>query len=685
VRFGLCFVLLLSIPVTWGASRQAVVSYVSVADGAVTNVFAADSAGDLFVVSTGTDLAGNRNFRIVKSDPQGATLAEMDFGGPSDLIVAAAVDPAGDLILAGNTLSPGFPFVQPLFATIHGETGFIVKLDSQLQSILFSTLLTGSSASTLIYALALDAKGNIFVTGDTSDPTFPVTAGAFQIAPPNSGDDYAFVTEISADDKGIVFSTFFGSPGNCGDSTFCLNSDYGVAIVLDSTGNIVIGGYATAGQIPVTPGVYGSSCGDCSDKSTGFLAKFSADGSHLIWATYIPASSGNLQIDIQALALDSKGNVVVVGSSTGPFPVTSGALQTTNPDAIPGGESYAGLVAKFDPLAQKLLFATCFGGQGSVNGVSLDSQGSIWITGSSASNELPVTKDTVLLGTTYVANLSAEGSTVLYIITAPSQAAGQAIVQTNSGSIVALGTAASLLTVTATAGPSIVGIVNSAGSSVSPVVAPKELISIYGIDIGPSPPATAQVNQGVAPSSLEGTTVTFNGGAASLLYVSPTQINAVVPDHIQGESVAMVISTPSGSTPPVVIPVRPSNPQVFSSVAPMLGYIQPAAAVNEDGTVNSISNLAKQGSIVSVWASGAGFITGGQELLLPISVLAIQQTSAEQFISYSMEVLFAGQAPGLIKGLAQINFRLPAGDETGEFQLQAGTALSDPFTIFVDP
>jgi uncharacterized protein (TIGR03437 family) len=107
--------------------------------------------------------------------------------------------------------------------------------------------------------------------------------------------------------------------------------------------------------------------------------------------------------------------------------------------------------------------------------------------------------------------------------------------------------------------------------------------------------------------------------------------------------------------------------------------------VNEDGTVNSASNPAKQGSIVSVWVSGAGFITGGQELLLPISVLAIQQTSAEQFISYSMEVLFAGQAPGLIKGLAQINFRLPAGGETSEFQLQAGTALSDPFTIFVDP
>ena len=147
----------------------------------------------------------------------------------------------------------------------------------------------------------------------------------------------------------------------------------------------------------------------------------------------------------------------------------------------------------------------------------------------------------------------------------------------------------------------------------------------------------------------------------------------------------MVVTGPAGSTPPVVIPVRPSHPEVFTSVAPMQGYIEPAAAVNEDGTVNSANNPAKQGSIVSVWTSGAGFITGGQELLQPISVLAVQQTSAEQFILYSTEVLFAGQAPGYVKGLAQINFRLPAGGETSEFQLQAGGSLSDRFTIFVAP
>jgi uncharacterized protein (TIGR03437 family) len=147
----------------------------------------------------------------------------------------------------------------------------------------------------------------------------------------------------------------------------------------------------------------------------------------------------------------------------------------------------------------------------------------------------------------------------------------------------------------------------------------------------------------------------------------------------------MVISTPSGSAPPVVIPVPMSQPEVFLSVAAVAEKTLPAAAVNEDGTVNSASNPAKLGSIVSVWASGAGFITGNGALQLPILVLWIQQYSAEAFIADSLEVLYAGQAPGSIKGLAQINFRLPAETGIAEFQLQAGTAASVRFTIFVEP
>ena len=187
-------------------------------------------------------------------------MATKDFGaGSNDSIVAAAVDPLGNLILAGNTDSVDFPLVSPLISIAPGQTAFVVKVDSQLRNILFSTLLGGTQGGTYAGALAVDGSGNIYVTGGTLDPSFPVTPGAFQTTPPpqNSQATYAFVAEISADDKKIVFATFLGSDhvactGLCGYPT-----SFGVAIALDAVGNVAISVDTNSDQLPVTPGVYG--------------------------------------------------------------------------------------------------------------------------------------------------------------------------------------------------------------------------------------------------------------------------------------------------------------------------------------------------------------------------------------------------------------------------------------------
>jgi len=239
------------------------------------------------------------------------------------------------------------------------------------------------------------------------------------------------VTEISADDKKIVFSTYFGSdhvfcnPATCAGSGITI----GEAIAVDAEGNVVIGGTTDSDQLPVTPGVYGPNCGVCSNEApTSFLAKFASGGSKLLWATYIPASASS-RFDVLAMALDNSGNVIVGGASEGNFPVTPGALQTMYPDVIEvlhGGVGSAGFVAKFDSSAQRLLFSTYFGGRSrGVVGLTPDSQGTIWITGSSAPDELPVSKGTPLLGPTYVAGLSDDGSTLLDIFTAPNMAQGR--------------------------------------------------------------------------------------------------------------------------------------------------------------------------------------------------------------------------------------------------------------------
>ena len=116
-------------------------------------------------------------------------------------------------------------------------------------------------------------------------------------------------------------------------------------------------------------------------------------------------------------------------------------------------------------------------------------------------------------------------------------------------------------------------------------------------------------------------------------------------------------------------------------------------AVNQDGTINSESNPAAPGSIVTVWATGTGVSAPGAQpdgqiipspigpLLtpqLPVSVL--DATDSERGNQDSLEVLYAGDANGMVQGVTQVNFRLPKRDG---FQLQVGPARSEPFHIYM--
>jgi uncharacterized protein (TIGR03437 family) len=105
-----------------------------------------------------------------------------------------------------------------------------------------------------------------------------------------------------------------------------------------------------------------------------------------------------------------------------------------------------------------------------------------------------------------------------------------------------------------------------------------------------------------------------------------------------------------------------------------------AAAMNEDGSLNSPEHPAKPGSAVAIWATGTGFIRvrDGE-----ISIAARQDYCCSLVAPYtSIEVLYAGAAPGLVAGITQINFRVPAQLSTG-FQLVAGGRASDYAAIYV--
>lgn len=542
--------LLLTLPALAEQPYHSNIRFGDIPPGARPVTAAADAAGNLFIVSNTTTPSGVPQIHVDKVDPNGSPLGAIDFGGTyqaqdfvpglffaQDSIVGAAVDPSGNLAIAGTTFASDFPLVSPLFTTIGiGGSGFVTKIDSQLKNIVFSTALGGKDGSTAAGALTLDKAGNIYVTGDTWDANFPITQGAFQ-SQLQPGAEYAFVTEIAANDKSIVFSTYYGDPAvSCAASEdLCPEFAFteGSAIVLDSEGNVIIAGNTVANHLPITTGAFASNCGDCGISASGFedlagfLAKLSAGGSKLLAATYIPvvASSSCTSVLTVALTIDANSNVIVAGITSSVLPLTSGALQTSFPSS---SSLEAGFVMKFDPAAERLLFSTYFGGEGEldsllywgVNGLAVDSQGVIWIAGASPPEQLPAPEGTPLLGQNYLAGMTQDGSTLAALFTAPSGIAGLGIILDASG-VTSLGGTGALLTASPGEGPSLVSLSNSAGSAITNTVAPCELISLYGLNIGPPEPASAQVVNGVVGSSLGGVQVLFGGTPASLLYVGP--------------------------------------------------------------------------------------------------------------------------------------------------------------------
>jgi len=207
----------------------------------------------------------------------------------------------------------------------------------------------------------------------------------------------------------------------------------------------------------------------------------------------------------------------------------------------------------------------------------------------------------------------------------------------------------------------------------------------------------AQVINGAVTTSLGGYQVVFNGIPAPLLYAGPNQINVVVPSEIRGQGTASVqIISPQGSSKPTDLVVRLSQPEVFSYIEKGAHW---AAALNQDQTINSATNPAAPGTVISTWATGADsscYPDGGIMAVaspstgLPVSVLwtppILGGNPSER---YSLAVLYAGAAPGAVCGVLQVNFLLadsfPADTQGIGIQLQVGPAISQWVYIYVHP
>jgi uncharacterized protein (TIGR03437 family) len=200
-------------------------------------------------------------------------------------------------------------------------------------------------------------------------------------------------------------------------------------------------------------------------------------------------------------------------------------------------------------------------------------------------------------------------------------------------------------------------------------IAPGEIVTFKGSGLGPVQAVSALPgSDGFDPTQLSGTSVQFNGVAAPLLYTSATQVSAVAPYGVTGPAVQVTVTYQHQTSVPATIQVFSAAPALFTSDGTGAGQ---AAAINQDGTINSASNPAPIGSVISLYATGGGRISpSGVDGQVSTSPLATQSLPVQVYIGQQMtlstaQLQYAGPAPGEIAGLMQINVPLLPGLKTG--------------------
>ena len=240
-------------------------------------------------------------------------------------------------------------------------------------------------------------------------------------------------------------------------------------------------------------------------------------------------------------------------------------------------------------------------------------------------------------------------------------------------------------------GPPVIGsnTVVSTSSFQNGTVAPGDQVAIFGANLGPATGMRAPGGQPL-PTSLGGTSVTFDGVAAPIAYASSTLVAVQAPALTAGSTTQVQVKSSAGTTTNVPLPVVSVKPGLFTYEAGGKGQ---AKVVNQDGSLNgdgstSGSRGAAPGSIISLFATGLGAVTpaiqpGNPAPSNPLSTVTAQVSAV--IGGRAAQVTYAGAAPGLI-GTYQVNVVVPAATPGGAARVVIsadGNSSQDDVTIQV--
>jgi uncharacterized protein (TIGR03437 family) len=281
------------------------------------------------------------------------------------------------------------------------------------------------------------------------------------------------------------------------------------------------------------------------------------------------------------------------------------------------------------------------------------------VDGGKAGASFPVTGEEFSRGPGLLANISSDGASVVSA-RLPGGLEGRLVKGVEGRAFVFSSHAISGFAPTARTSPILFGAANAAGRPITEWVVPGEVVSLYGVGIGPAEPTHIKLDaDGRIDTNLQGVRLFVAGRAAPLLYADSEQINAIIPFGEYGSQASMELVHNDRVVVSRTVGIENADPAILGS------------CWNAEGKPNSAENPANPDEILACKISGLGNLTprpvdGDLPLaVLPRPVLPVAAT-ASIGDTKPLEVVYLGQAPLAPAGVVQINFRAPGALEMYE-------------------
>ncbi len=349
---------------------------------------AVDGAGNVYVTgwtnsgdypTTGgaydTSTNGFYDIVVTKLAPDGTSILYSTYVGGSGGDFPSGIAMRGsNAVVVGDSDSPDFPVTAGVVQSVKsgGVDGVVFELNASGSALVASTYIGGTGYESP-RGVALDPANNrVCVAGWTQSPNYPTTVGAYQTTWPGGLPSSAFVTALNNNLQTFSYSTYLHGSAQ---------ENYGTALAVDATGQVVIVGRTNSVTFPTTVGAFQTANAGESD---AFVTMFNVSGSALVWSTLY---GGEWTDGADAVVIDPAGNVCIAGRADSNNLPMLGAFQAAN-------NGYKDVFfAAFQPGGATLLCSTYLGGSNDdlTSTLVRDSSGFMYISGETSSANFPTT------------------------------------------------------------------------------------------------------------------------------------------------------------------------------------------------------------------------------------------------------------------------------------------------------